>query len=470
MAIIRHDLWEKDLHLFSLFDKNLLLDVNSGSVHELDEEAYQVLKTMKEEGEEAALLRFGRGAEEVLGELKDLIKRGFLASSLPVADILPLKTDILKSLCLNVAHSCNLACIYCFASQGTFRQKREMMSFKVGKAALDYLLRQSGSRPTVEVDFFGGEPLLNWQVVEALTLYGEEAAKKKGKGISFTLTTNATLLKPNIIDFLNEHNFQVVLSLDGRKAIHDKARPSLKGEPTFERTLKGISDFIFARGHFNYYIRGTYTHYNLDFAQDIIFLADLGFKEISLEPVVAAPTADYALREEDLPILEKEYELLAKVYLERKKEGRPFNFYHFNLDLKGGPCLIKRLTACAAGNQYLAVAPDGSFYPCHQFDGQKDYILGNVFEGITKPERQEEFRAVDVLKKEPCFSCWARFYCGGGCLAQAQAFSGSIHKPDVRSCRLLKKRIECAIYVQASALNEDFSLCSPSVRQEFCGY
>lgn len=453
MAIISPEMWEKDLHLFSLFDKNLLLDVNSGSVHELDEVAYQVLKTIEEEGEEAALSRFETEAEEVLGELKDLIKRGFLASSLPVADIAPSKTDILKSLCLNVAHSCNLACIYCFASQGTFNQQQEMMSLEVGRKAIDYLLQKSGSRPTVEIDFFGGEPLLNWKTVKALTLYGEETAQKRGKVISFTLTTNATLLKPGIIDFLNQHNFQVVLSLDGRKAIHDQARPLVKGGPTFERALKGISDLISTRGHYNYYIRGTYTHYNLDFVQDVIYLADLGFKEISLEPVVAAPEADFALKEKDLPFLEKEYELLAKVYLERKKEGRPFNFYHFNLDLKGGPCLIKRLTACGAGNQYLAVAPDGSLYPCHQFDGKKDYVLGNVFDGITKPELQEEFQAVDVLKKEPCSACWARFYCGGGCLAQAQAFSGSIRQADLRSCRLLKKRIECAIYVQASALN-----------------
>jgi len=274
-------MWEKDLHLFSLFDKNLLLDVNSGSVHELDEVAYQVLKTIEEEGEEAALLRFETEAGEVLGELKDLIKRGFLASSLPEPNQLLFKAGFLKSLCLNVAHSCNLSCIYCFASQGTFNQQQEMMSLEVGRKAIDYLLQKSGSRPTVEIDFFGGEPLLNWKTVKALTLYGEETAQKRGKAISFTLTTNATLLKPGIIDFLNQHNFQVVLSLDGRKAIHDQARPLVKGEPTFERALKGISDLISARGHYNYYIRGTYTHYNLDYAQDVIYRADHGYKEIA---------------------------------------------------------------------------------------------------------------------------------------------------------------------------------------------
>jgi len=403
-------------------------------------------------GEDELILKFGAEAEEVLEEIKALEQEGLLAAEAATGENMVRGDDLLKSLCLNVAHDCNLRCRYCFAGTGKFGGPRGLMSETTGQRAIDFLLEKSGPRKTCEIDFFGGEPLLNLSVVESLVAYGKEAAKLKGKTMSFTLTTNGLLLDQKARDFLNREKMQVVVSLDGRPQVHDRMRPRPGNRPSFAAVQENISQFAASRNQENYYVRGTYTHFNTDFATDVFYLADLGFKEISMEPVIAEAGHNYALTEDDLPLIEQEYRLLAREYLERRRQGRDFNFYHFNLNLAGGPCLPKRLQGCGAGYQYLAVSPAGEIYPCHQFVGQKEYLLGDVWQGIIKPELKELFRQTNVLSKEPCSACWARFYCSGGCHAAAAAKNGAITRPDTTACRLVKARLESAIYVQAELL------------------
>ncbi|HHX50641.1 MAG TPA: thioether cross-link-forming SCIFF peptide maturase, partial [Clostridia bacterium] len=424
--------WEKDLHLFSLKELHILLDVNSGSVHVLDDVSKEVLNSLaRNGGDPQKMLRELAGAYppqsiiEVLEELESLRQAGTLFTRDEPRD--PWgngQEPYLKSLCLHVAHDCNLRCRYCFGGTGEFGGTRELMGLEVGKRSLNFLLEHSGKRPTCEVDFFGGEPLMNFPVVRELVLYGEEAAGKLGKKFNFTITTNGVLLNKEIEDFLNKHQISAVLSIDGRREINDLMRPLAGGQGSYQRIVPRFESLVRSRDDQNYYLRGTYTHYNLDFSEDVLHLADLGFTSLSVEPVVAFPQADYAFQKEDLPILFQEYERLVDIYLDRKKIGRPFHFFHFHIELEQGPCLPKRLTGCGAGFEYLAVTPAGDLYPCHQFVGRETYRLGDVWQGLTHKELSRTFQEAHIYHKEECRHCWARFYCSGGCHANAEAFNG----------------------------------------------
>ena len=360
------------------------------------------------------------------------------------------RQTVVKALCLHIAHDCNLACRYCFAEEGEYHGRRALMSFEVGKKALDFLIANSGSRHNLEVDFFGGEPLMNWQVVKDLVAYGREQEKLHDKNFRFTLTTNGVLLNDEIMEFCNKEMANVVLSIDGRKEVHDKMRPFRKGAGSYDLIVPKFQKFAESRHQDKYYVRGTFTHYNPDFAADVLHLADLGFKQISVEPVVAEPSEPYAITEEDLPQLFEEYDKLAAEMVRRHKEGDDFNFFHFMIDLEGGPCVAKRLSGCGSGTEYLAVTPWGDFYPCHQFVGNEKFLLGNVDDGIKNTEIRDEFKCCNVYAKEKCRKCFARFYCSGGCAANAYNFSGDICGAYDIGCELQKKRIECAIMIKAA--------------------
>ena len=360
------------------------------------------------------------------------------------------RPTVVKALCLHIAHDCNLACQYCFAEEGEYHGRRALMSFEVGKKALDFLIANSGNRRNLEVDFFGGEPLMNWQVVKDLVAYGREQEKLHDKKFRFTLTTNGVLLNDEVMEFCNREMGNVVLSIDGRKEVHDKMRPFRKGAGSYDLIVPKFQQFAESRHQDKYYVRGTFTHYNLDFSEDVLHLADLGFKQISVEPVVAEPKEPYAIREEDLPKLFEEYDKLAVEMIRRHKSGEDFNFFHFMIDLEGGPCVAKRLSGCGSGTEYLAVTPWGDFYPCHQFVGNEKFLLGNVDEGILNTDIRDEFKCCNVYAKEKCRKCFARFYCSGGCAANAYNFSGDICGAYDIGCELQKKRIECAIMIKAA--------------------
>ena len=455
------------IHEYKLGGYNIVLDVCSGAVHVVDEAAYEIIGMFEAHSREEILDtlqgRFHEVTREELGECYDQVVSLKEAGKLftpdtfaPMADTLKKKTGgVVKALCLHIAHTCNLNCSYCFASQGKYHGDRAVMSFEVGKRALDFLVEHSGTRRNLEVDFFGGEPLMNFQVVKDLVAYARSIEKEHGKHFRFTLTTNGVLINDDVIDFANRECSNVVLSLDGRKEIHDRFRVDYAGKGSWEKIVPKFQKFVEARGGKNYYMRGTFTHANPDFLKDIQQMLDLGFTELSMEPVVCAAGDPSALTEEDLPIVMEQYEKLAELMLKRDKEGRPFTFYHYMIDLTGGPCIYKRISGCGSGTEYMAVTPWGDLYPCHQFVGEERFKLGNIWDGVTNTEVQREFRQCNVYAHEECRDCWARLYCSGGCAANAYHSTGSVTGVYEYGCKLFRKRMECAIMVAvARALGE----------------
>ena len=453
------------IHQYKSNGLNIILDVPGGSVHVVDEPVYEAVGILRENRDEDEVRRAfalkgisSEETEEVLGEIRELRQQGLLFSEEPYApsvEAFAKRKTVVKALCLHVAHDCNLACRYCFAGEGEYHGRRAIMDYETGCRALDFLIANSGARHNLEVDFFGGEPLLNWETVKKLVAYGRSLEEKSGKHFRFTITTNGVLLNDEIMEFCNREMDNVVMSVDGRKEVHDRMRPFRKGSGSYDLIIPKFLKFAEQRRKLGlkYYVRGTYTRWNTDFAADVLHLADLGFDQISVEPVVAPPEMDYALREEDLPVLLEQYDILAKEMIRREKEGKGFNFFHFMIDLTGGPCVYKRLSGCGSGTEYLAVTPWGDFYPCHQFVGMEQFLLGNVRDGIVREDTVESFKRVNVYSKPACSSCFARFYCSGGCLANSWNFTGSINDVYEIGCALERKRVECAIMITA-ALNE----------------
>jgi len=450
------------LHLFEFNGARIALDVNSGTVHLLDEVAWELLSDYGRLSEEDLIgkygTKYGTGQiMEALAEIRELKEKGLLFAPDPGYEGYDAPGGAVKALCLNLAHSCNLRCRYCFAGGGRFGGNDELMPAETGRKAVDFLIARSGGRRRLEIDFFGGEPLLNFQALKEVVGYGLTRGREEGKEFSFTVTTNAVLLDRDVICYLKENGISVVLSLDGRREIHDAMRPFPGGRGSYDAVLSGIRSYMDSRcasppqpGASYSYIRGTYTRRNLEFCADVLHLAGLGFKDISLEPVIAPAEADYSIREGDLPLLFAQYERLALELLRRRKEGEPLNFFHFNIDLDGGPCLPKRLSGCGAGHEYMAVAPNGDLYPCHQFVGREGYLMGNIRDGFVDENIVALFRRAHVYNKEGCPGCWAKFYCSGGCHANAEMYNGSILKPQGWGCELIKKRLECAIYLKAA--------------------
>ena len=453
------------IHQYKLGGYNIVLDVCSGSVHVVDEVAYDIISLFEGNDRETVIKAMaekyaGRGdvtvrdLEECYEQIAALRDAGQLFTPdtfEPMAGSLKEKTaGVVKALCLHVAHTCNLNCAYCFASQGKYHGERAVMSFEVGKQALDFLIANSGTRRNLEVDFFGGEPLMNFQVVKDLVAYARSIEKEHNKNFRFTLTTNGLLIDDDVIDFANREMSNVVLSLDGRKEIHDRYRVDYAGKGSWERIVPKFQKLVAARGGKNYYMRGTFTHANPDFLKDIQQMLDLGFTELSMEPVVCAPGDASALTEEDFPVVCEQYEQLAELMLRRDKEGKPFTFYHYMLDLSGGPCIYKRISGCGSGTEYMAVTPWGDLYPCHQFVGDEKFKLGNIWDGVTNTERRAEFAACNVYAHPECRDCWARLYCSGGCAANAYHATGAITGIYEYGCRLFRKRMECAIMVAAA--------------------
>lgn len=451
------------IHAFAQKGFHIVLDVNSGAVHLLDKVAFDVVNQIKEPlsprcpGEILDELSGRHAKEDVLsayGEILALTKENLLFSPDEYAEIAR-TTHIdspVKALCLHVSHDCNMRCGYCFASTGDFKTGRTLMSGEVGKRAIDFVIEKSRSRRNIEIDFFGGEPLMNLPVVKEIVSYAEEKGREHGKNFRFTITTNGLLLDDAAITYINETMSNVVISLDGRKEVNDAVRKTDKGKGSYDAILPSFIRLAESRNQDNYYIRGTFTRKNLDFAADVAHMADLGFEQISVEPVVTDPKSPYAIAKEDLPRVFKEYEKLADLLLERKKEGRGVNFFHFMLDLEQGPCVIKRLRGCGSGNEYLAVTPEGDIYPCHQFVGMEEYKMGNVRQGVLREDIKNRFAACNVYAKEDCKACWAKFYCSGGCHANNIRYGGGIEKPHSLSCEMEKKRIECAIAMKVAQM------------------
>lgn len=444
------------IHKFSLFGTNIVMDVNSGAVHIFDDVAYEVLEHYENNSHEriVELLSPKYSSEEIdeaIKEINSLKAEGMLYSEDVYEETIALwdQKPVVKALCLHICHDCNLRCKYCFASTGDFGGQRTMMSAEVGKKAIDFIIRESGSRRNLEVDLFGGEPLMNFEVVKEIVDYAKSREKEFNKNFRFTLTTNAILLNEDIKNYLNENMQNVVLSIDGRREVNDKMRYRVDGTGCYEDIMPKIKDMANSRGQDNYYVRGTFTRENLDFSEDVLHLADQGFKQISVEPVVAAKDIGYDLREEDLPVLYEEYEKLAYELVKRKKEGKGFNFFHFMIDLSQGPCIAKRLRGCGSGHEYVAVTPEGDIYPCHQFVGNTEFKMGNVMEGKLNTDIQEHFKGSNVYTKEECSKCWAKFYCSGGCAANSYQFNSDINIPYKVGCELEKKRVECALWIKS---------------------
>ena len=430
---------------------NILLDENSGSVHVADDLVYDVIEAKNQGFDRTAVIarlkaRYPeKDLEEALDEIEELIRDGSLYTEDKYKDAIDLfkeRKTVVKALCLHVAHECNLACRYCFAGEGEYNGERALMSFETGKKALDFLIANSGNRVNLEVDFFGGEPLLNWDVVKRLVEYGRSQEKAHNKKFRFTLTTNGVLINDEVIDFCNKEMGNVVLSLDGRKEVHDHMRPFRNGAGSYDLIIEKLKKFADSRNQENYYARGTFTHFNTDFAADVIHMADLGFKQISVEPVVAPPREDYAITKEDLPVIFEQYDILAREIIKRRREGNGFNFFHFMIDLEGGPCIYKRLSGCGSGTEYLAVTPWGDLYPCHQFVGNEQVCSGNVDEGVIRDDIVKEFARVNVYSKPECSKCFARFFCSGGCAANSFNFTGNINSVYEIGCEMQRKRIE----------------------------
>lgn len=453
---------QKVIHQYKNNGYNIVLDVNSGSVHVVDDVVYDVIPLFEEKNREeiSDCLKDIYAKEEIqeaIEEIEQLKEEGLLFTEDVYKDyILDFKKrkTVVKALCLHIAHDCNLACKYCFAEEGEYHGRRALMSFEVGKKALDFLIDNSGNRRNLEVDFFGGEPLMNWEVVKQLVKYGRSKEKEYNKNFRFTLTTNGVLLNDEIMKFLNEEMSNVVLSLDGRKEVNDAMRPFRNGKGSYDLIVPKFQKLAQSRGQKDYYVRGTFTRNNLDFSNDVIEFADLGFKQMSIEPVVTDEKEPYAIQEEDIPKICQEYDKLAKEYIKRKKEGRGFEFFHFMIDLEQGPCVAKRLSGCGSGTEYLAVTPWGDFYPCHQFVGEEEFLLGNVEEGITNTEIRDKFKLCNVYAKDKCKDCFARFYCSGGCAANSYKFHHSITDAYDVGCELERKRVECAIMIKAALAEE----------------
>ena len=457
------------VHQYKLNGYNIVLDSCSGSIHSVDEVAYDIIAMYKEKSPEEIV----RELLEKYAHRSDVTEEELYAC---IADVAALEKagklftpdnfasmagtfkersgDVVKALCLHVAHTCNLNCSYCFASQGKYHGERALMSFEVGKRALDFLIENSGRRTNLEVDFFGGEPLMNWEVVKQLVEYARTQEEPHHKKFRFTLTTNGMLIDDEVIDFANREMSNVVLSLDGRKEIHDALRVDYAGNGSYDRIVPKFQKLVKARGGKNYYMRGTFTHANPDFTKDLFHMADLGFTELSMEPVVCAPGDSAALTPEDIEIVKQQYELLAVDMLRREKEGKPITFYHYMLDLTGGPCIYKRISGCGSGTEYMAVTPWGDLYPCHQFVGEEKYRLGNIWDGVTNTALREEFRSCNAYARPDCKDCWAKLYCSGGCAANAYHATGSIRGVYEAGCELFKKRIECAIMMKVAESQE----------------
>ena len=458
------------IHQYQNNGYSIVLDVNSGAVHVVDELCYAAIAQLAagEEPDLAALEkpetleklqaalgdRYESGQiREAWEDIKELTREGRLFTRdvfEPMIDQVKQRKTVVKALCLHIAHDCNLACKYCFAEEGEYRGRRALMSYEVGKKALDFLIASSGNRRNLEVDFFGGEPLMNWQVVKDLVAYGRQQEKLHDKHFRFTVTTNGVLLNDEIQEFINQEMDNVVLSLDGRREVNDAMRPFRNGKGSYDLIVPKFQKLADSRNQERYYVRGTFTRNNLDFSNDVLHFADLGFKQMSIEPVVGDESDPYAIREEDIPKICEEYDRLAKLMIEREREGEGFNFFHFIIDLEGGPCVSKRLSGCGSGTEYLAVTPWGDLYPCHQFVGREEFLMGNVDEGITHPEIADEFRGCSVYSKEKCRSCFAKFYCSGGCMANAYNFHGTIHEAYDIGCEMQRKRVECAIMMKAA--------------------
>ena len=453
------------VHQYKLNGYNIVLDTASGSVHAVDEVAYDIIEMYKSSSADEIIKAIAQKYPDVtsdevlecLDDIKSLEEAGKLYSVDEyegLACSYKNNSKVIKALCLHVAHTCNLNCSYCFASQGKYQGDRAIMSFEVGKRAFDFLIENSGTRRNLEVDFFGGEPLMNWDVVKQLVAYARSIEKQHNKNFRFTLTTNGLLIDDEVIDFLNKEMSNVVLSLDGRRDVHDLFRKDYAGNGSYDRIVPKFKQLVEARGGKDYYVRGTFTHNNVDFTNDILHMADLGFTELSMEPVVCAPTDPCALTDEDMPKIFEQYEILAKEMIKRKKEGRPFTFYHYMLDLKNGPCIYKRITGCGSGTEYMAVTPWGELFPCHQFVGDSRYSLGNIYDGVTNAEIQDEFRSCNAYARPECADCWARLYCSGGCAANSYHATGSINGVYKYGCELFKKRIECAVMMQVAEADE----------------
>ncbi|MCF2555177.1 thioether cross-link-forming SCIFF peptide maturase [Faecalicatena contorta] len=459
------------IHQYQSNGYNIVMDVISGSVHVVDDICYDVIACLNEKGIDYTAEELGSPSvkkeleerltdryeqtdiQEALQDIIELTAAGqlFVKDTYEcLIDAVKQRKTVVKALCLHIAHDCNLACKYCFAEEGEYHGRRALMSYEVGKKALDFLIANSGNRRNLEVDFFGGEPLMNWQVVKDLVAYGREQEKIHDKHFRFTVTTNGVLLNDEIQEFINKEMDNVVLSLDGRKEVNDRMRPFRNGKGSYDLIVPKFQKLADSRNQEKYYIRGTFTRNNLDFAEDILHFADLGFKQMSIEPVVGDETDPYAIREEDLPKIMEEYDRLAKIMIEKEKEGKGFNFFHFMIDLDGGPCVAKRLSGCGSGTEYLAVTPWGDFYPCHQFVGHEEFLMGNVDEGITRPEIADDFRSCNVYSKEKCRNCFAKFYCSGGCMANSYNFHGTIHDAYDIGCEMQRKRVECAIMIKAA--------------------
>ncbi|MBR4943136.1 MAG: thioether cross-link-forming SCIFF peptide maturase [Clostridia bacterium] len=434
------------IHVFNYKDKNYIYDVGSGSLHECDLATADYLRA-KEEGQEVDITYItDEQIREILADVEGLREQGLLFKD--EVSSYPMKSNEVKALCIHICHDCNFRCRYCFADDGAYHSKREMMSFETAKAAVDFLIANSGKRKVLEMDFFGGEPLMNFDVLKQTVAYAKEEGAKAGKKFLFTTTTNALLLNDDIIRFFNEEMENVVLSLDGRKEVHDAIRKTVNGKGTFDLIIDKIKKFISLRGDKSYYVRGTFTAKNLDFGKDVLFIAEQGVDSISMEPVVTE-IPDLQITEEHLPIIEKEYENLCDAYLQKYAEGKGFNFFHFNVDLEGGPCLSKRVSACGAGNEYFSVAPNGDLYPCHQFVGDTDFRMGSVSEGIVRTDIREKFKNSCLFTRKKCGDCFAKFICSGGCNANNYHYNGDIDDPYEVTCAMMKKRIECAMHILA---------------------
>ncbi len=450
------------IHQYKLNGYNIVLDSCSGSIHVVDDVAYDLIAGYKTTPTDAliaqTLAQYGHleGVNEAeiracLEDIQALESQGKLFSPDSFEELATHKEhapQVIKAMCLHVAHTCNLNCSYCFASQGKYHGERALMSYEVGKQAFDFLIANSGSRRNLEVDFFGGEPLMNWDVVKQLVAYAREQEKIYNKNFRFTLTTNGMLVDDDVIDFCNKEMHNVVLSLDGRKEIHDRLRVDYAGKGSYDRIVPKFQEFVKRRGDKEYYMRGTFTHANPDFTNDLLHMADLGFDRLSMEPVVCAPGDPAALTDEDIQVVKEQYEILAKEMLKRRKEGRPFTFYHYMLDLTGGPCIYKRLSGCGSGTEYVAVTPWGDLYPCHQFVGDPKYLLGDIWKGVTNTAVRDEFKHCNAYARKECQDCWAKLYCSGGCAANSYHATGSITGVYEYGCELFKKRIECAIMLQ----------------------
>lgn len=432
------------VHCFSFDNDYYLYDVTSGSLHKCDALTCQVINKMQ-----GLPYDFGGVEESVISEIESEINELKAEGLLMKEDVnvAPPKSEHIKALCLHICHDCNLRCKYCFAGTGDYKGHREFMSEEVALKAVDFLIENSGNRKILEMDFFGGEPLLNFDVVKKTVEYANERASALGKKFLFTMTTNGVLLRGEIADWLNENMENVVLSLDGRQEIHDDVRKTVNGKGSFDVIIQNFKDFVAKRGDKSYYIRGTFTNKNLDFAKDVLFMADSGFKEISLEPVVLEKGHELAITEEMLPEIKEEYKRLAREYIKRRKEGKGFHFFHFTIDLEGGPCLAKRVNACGAGNEYFSVTPVGDIYPCHQFADKPEFYMGNVFEGKINEEIRAKFKNSSLFTREGCEDCFARYHCSGGCAANNYVFNGDINKPYKQTCEMLKARTECAMHI-----------------------